>query len=449
MEWKDISVFIGCFAHSTWKTALEISPNMAIGVYNGKILFIENKENLPKLIKQYNLLKERIRYLEDREILIPGFVDCHNHASQFLNSGVGYDVQLLDWLHKYTFPLEKKFEDVQFAKDAYIAAVSTFVRNGTTTACYFATIHTDATLVLCDIAEEIGQRAYVGKVCMDQNEGSSYKEDTKKSLQETERFIETVQKRKYRLITPVVTPRFALSCTEELMKGLAQIADKYDLPIQTHINENKKEIAEVEKMFPNKTYAETYDAMGLLKNKTILAHNIHCPHQDIKLIKKKESSVCHCPNSNTNLQSGMFWARQHLDADIKLGLGTDISGGFSPSIFDIMRDTTGVSNLLSDGTAQKESVSYKEAFRLATLGGSKVLGLDDQIGNFRVGKEFDALLIEVPQQCHQPPGNKENWDRIFSKLFHRGDDRNIKEVYVSGRLIHSCEKSVNAFTHDQ
>ncbi|CAE1294218.1 E3.5.4.3 [Acanthosepion pharaonis] len=304
MEWKDISVFIGCFAHSTWTTALEISPNMVIGVYNGKILFIENKENLPKLIKEYNLLKERIRYLEDREILIPGFVDCHNHASQFLNSGV------------------EKFEDVQFAKDAYIAAVSTFVKNGTTTACYFATIHTDASLLLCDIAEKIGQRAYVGKVCMDQNEGSSYKENTKESLQETERFIETVQKRKYRLITPVVTPRFALSCTEKLMKGLAQIADKYDLPIQTHINENKKEIAEVEKRFPNKTYAETYDAMGLLKNKTILAHNIHCPHQDIKLIKKKESSVCHCPNSNTNLQSGMFWARQHLDADIKLGLGT-------------------------------------------------------------------------------------------------------------------------------
>lgn len=451
MEGTNTTVFIGSFAHSTWDEALKICQDMVIGVHKGKIAFIEKKEKLPCLMQEHNLQENWIRHLGEREILIPGFVDCHNHPSQFYNCGVGYDMQLLDWLVKCTFPLEAKFKDNKFAEKAYNAAVSTLVRNGTTTAAYYATIHTDATLVLCDIVDKIGQRAYVGKVCMDQNDAYDYKETTKESLQETERFIKTVQQRKYRLITPIVSPRFAISCSEELMKGLAHIAQKYDLPIQTHINENKKEIDTVKKLFPNKTYAEVYHSMGLLTKKTILGHNIYCPPQDIALIKKQQSGVCHCPNSNTNLRSGIFHAREHLNAGVKLAIGTDISGGCSVSMFNAMRYTTGISNLVSDGTLQTKPVDYKEAFRLATLGGSKVLGLEEQIGNFQVGKEFDALLVDISQEWNQPLETVDHWTEMFSKLFYIGDDRNIKEVFVSGRSIHSKNKpgSTNKFTFDQ
>ncbi|XP_021344519.1 guanine deaminase-like, partial [Mizuhopecten yessoensis] len=166
------------------------------------------------------------------QFVVPGFVDTHIHASQYSNCGKYLDEDMLSWLHKYTFPTEAKFADPNFATTKYWKVVSRVIKNGTTTASYYATIHTSPTLKLCDILQSIGQRAIVGKVNMDQNCPDNYKEKTTTSVQDTLRYVQEVESRKYTHIKPSITPRFAGNCSMELMRRLGHIAKSHNLHVQ-------------------------------------------------------------------------------------------------------------------------------------------------------------------------------------------------------------------------
>ncbi|XP_070566705.1 guanine deaminase-like isoform X1 [Ptychodera flava] len=434
-------IFRGTFVHATAKEPLEICEDRILGVTDGKIQFIGGADELSSLCTEYNFIAEDVQQLNEGQFLIPGFVDTHFHAPQYPYTGTGMDLQLLGWLEKYAFPVESKYADADFAKRMYDKAVRHSLKWGTTTASYFATIHTEATLELAKVAAKRGQRAFVGKVNMDQNSPKFYIESTEESLRETERFIAELKKLNLPRITPVITPRFSPSCTVELLEGLGKLAKRYDLPIQSHMSESAEECELAVSLFPDyKNDTEVHDRSGLLTDKTYMAHCLCLSDEEIDIVRQRGCGIAHCPSSNTAVRSGMFDVRKMLNAKVKIGLGTDVAGGYQPSILDAIRQAIIVSKLLSlNKPSDYQSIEYREAFMLATLGGSQVLGLDDKIGNFEVGKEFDALLIDVC--CEDSPFDvindlyTDNIEDKVQKFLYLGDDRNIKEVYVCGERV--------------
>jgi len=182
--------------------------------------------------------KVTVLRLKSTQFLLPGLIDTHIHASQFPNAGLGLDLQLLDWLERYTYPTEARLSCTERAKEVYSRCVRTTLSYGTTTACYFATIHTASTQVLGEVCEEIGQRALVGKVCMDRNCPDIYGEDsTEESLAEAEASVSGLLSLKSGLVTPIITPRFSVTCSRSLLTGLGTLATKANLPVQTHLAE--------------------------------------------------------------------------------------------------------------------------------------------------------------------------------------------------------------------
>lgn len=432
----NILVIRGMFAHSTEQDPLVIYPDHVIGVANGKILFFDDANQLEKHVETYGKTNVRIRQLSRGQFVIPGFIDTHIHAPQYPNSGKGLDVGLLEWLEKYTFPTEAKFKDLEFAEHVYEKAVKRVLRNGTTTASYYGTIHTDACLILCDIIEKYGQRAFVGKVNMNQNSPDFYVESSEESFKETERFIDAVIKRKNTRINPIITPRFAVSCDHQLMSSLGKLSHDKDLHIQTHVSETKGEVEWIGNLYPDHDhYVDVYDKAGLLSRKTILAHGIHLSAEERQVIKSRGCGISHCPNSNTSIRSGICDVKQLLDENIHVGLGTDCSGGYSTSMQDAMRCSLHVSNVNSINTGKKP-VSHREAFMIATLGGAKVLDLADTIGSFGVGKKFDALVVDVTVEGSQIDLFEEDTlDDIFQKFIYLGNEQNFTEIYVDGEDV--------------
>uniref|UniRef100_A0A0A1WM49 Guanine deaminase n=2 Tax=Zeugodacus cucurbitae TaxID=28588 RepID=A0A0A1WM49_ZEUCU len=270
----------------------------------------------------------------------------------------------------------------------------------------------------------------------------------------TEEFVKEIQKLETDLVKPTITPRFALSCSKELMNKLGEIAHKNDLHIQSHISESLSEIDFVKSLY-NTSYAEAYDNAGLLTPKTVMAHAVHLEDEEITLFGKRGTSVAHCPASNTMLSSGFCDVLRLIKNGIKVGLGTDVSGGNSMSIQDAILRALDVSHHLEFVKKQDikgsgrlvtqdhtyQPLNYKQAIFLATLGGAEALAMGDITGNFVVGKYFDALIVDTskyPLHNYQPSDSKAadlNLLEMVQKFIYVGDDRNISRVYVSGNQI--------------
>lgn len=424
---------------------MEILENYILGVSStGKIEFFEEEDQQEKAAKEWGFNVLDIKQLKKDEFFIPGLVDTHIHAAQYSFTGSAIDKPLLNWLKDYTFPTEAKYENEEFARNIYSKVVSRTLKNGTTTACYFATIHTDSSLILADIANYFGQRAFVGKVCMDKNEiYPEYKEDTSTCLAETKRFVKKLLDKKYPRVNPIITPRFALSCTEKLMSELSNIAADWDIPIQSHISEAKEEVLSVKAMYPHReNYSKVYESNKLLTRKTVMAHGCLLSNEELDIFKVNGAAISHCPNSNISICSGLLNVRNVLKRKVKLGLGTDVAGGYSASMLDAIRRTMDTSKILFIQDPSVEVLTFQEVFRLATLGGSQALGLDDMIGNFEVGKEFDALLIS-PGKSSSPFDvfEDDTKEDVIQKFLYLGDDRNITEVYVAGNIISLADLS--------
>ncbi|KAK5910331.1 hypothetical protein CesoFtcFv8_004175 [Champsocephalus esox] len=430
-------VYRGTFIHSTQQTPLQILEDEVLGVdTDGKIAFIGKAAELDSLSQTFGFSPSEVIQLAQHEFFMPGLVDTHIHAPQYSYAGTALDMPLLEWLNKYTFPVESRFKDLEFAQQVYSQVVKRTLRNGTTTACYFATIHTDASLLLAQIANDFGQRALVGKVCMDRNNSvKHYKETNQESQDETCRFIAELLNKKYPLVRPVVTPRFALSCTGALMGQLGAIAKNNNLHIQSHISENVEEVKLVKELFPEyKSYTDVYHKHNLLTDKTVMAHGCYLSDEELALFRQTGASLSHCPNSNISLCSGMLNVRNVLKHNVKLGLGTDVAGGYSASMLDAVRRTLDTSKVLTIQDPEYDTLTFEEVFRLATLGGSQALSLDDRTGNFEVGKDFDALRVNVAAADGPIDLIKiEEPKIILEKFLNLGDDRNIVEVFVAGR----------------
>ncbi|XP_029776775.1 guanine deaminase [Suricata suricatta] len=443
-------IFRGTFIHSTWTNPMEVLRDHLLGVSDsGKIVFLEEASQQEKLAKEWCFRPCEVRELSSYEFFMPGLVDTHIHAAQYSFAGSNVDLPLLDWLTKYTFPVEHKFQNLDFAEEVYTKVVRRTLKNGTTTACYFGTIHTDASLLLAEITDKFGQRAFVGKVCMDMNDTvPEYKETTEGSMEETERFVSRMLQKNYSRVKPIVSPRFSLSCSETLLGKLGNLAKTHNLHIQSHVSENLSEVAAVKNLFPDyKNYADVYDRNNLLTDKTVMAHGCYLSAEELQVFQERGVALSHCPNSNLSISSGFLNVLEVMKHKVKIGLGTDVAGGYSASMLDAIRKAVMVSNILLINKINEKNLTLKEAFRLATLGGSQALGLDKEIGNFEVGKEFDALLIN-PKASDSPidlfSGDfvGDSFEAIIQKFLYVGDDRNIEEVYVGGKQVVPFSSSV-------
>lgn len=366
-------------------------------------------------------------------LIIPGMTDLHLHAPQYAYRGTGMDLELLEWLNTITFPQEARYKDLDYAQKAYSIFAEDMKKSPTTRACIFGTMHVPATELLMDLMEETGLKTMVGKVNMDRNGVPELQEESaEKSARDTIQWIEdTISK--YENVRPILTPRFTPSCTDELMQKLSDIQKKYKLPMQSHLSENLGEIAWVQELCPNtKFYGEAYEQFDMFGGEcpTIMAHCVHSPDEEIALMKEKGVYIAHCAQSNTNLSSGIAPVRRYLDAGLRVGLGTDIAGGASLSLFRVIVDSIQVSKLrwrLVDDT--QKPLTFEETFYMATEGGGSFFG---KVGNFKEGYEFDALVLDDTNLPH--PQELSARHRL-ERLIYLSDDRNITGKYVSGKKI--------------
>eukprot|EP01133_Synstelium_polycarpum_P011491 gene11491-13403_t len=439
---KIVKVFRGTVIHSIELNSIQILKDSVLGVNeSGRIGFFKSsvgQDEFTQIKSSWDIKDSQVVEMGEKRFLIPGFIDTHAHAPQYHNAGTGTDLPLLKWLEKYTFPTESKFRDIDFAKNVYSKVVNRMIKNGTTTCCYYATIHLPASLLLAQIVSNAGQRAFIGKVCMDRHSPDHYIEDSQQSLDDTRSFVDTILSTGNELVKPIITPRFAPSCTNQLMTGLGKLAREKNTLIQSHISENTDEVLWVKELYPeHESYTDVYKHFDMLNERTIMAHAIHLSEKELSSFKECKAGISHCPVSNFTLASGAMNVRDVLDNDIKLGLGTDVSGGYSASMLSVIRDTVKCSAAIYfHRDLNHKPVSFEEAFYLATVGGSKVVGLEDKIGNFVVGKDFDAQIIDPsvengPFDIFTDDSPKD----IFQKFIFLGDDRNVANVYVKGRQV--------------
>lgn len=445
--------FHGTVIHSRSLTELEVLENCFVLVDKaGKIQTLQadvHPQQINAIVSDHGYAPDvfPVKYLRRGEFLCPGFIDTHNHAPQWAQRGLGIRGEsLLDWLNKVTFAHEAKFKDVEYARRMYASCVAGFLQQGVTTASYYGSHHGEATRILADVCFNQGQRALIGKCTMNRNAPEWYRDSSvADSLQETRQLIQHMQELdpQSHLVKPIITPRFAISCEPDLLQGLGDIAKEHaGLPIQTHFNEAQQEIQYTRQLFPQfRTEAELYRKYGLLNERTILAHCIFLEEEEICTLRDLRCGVSHCPISNTTMQEFMVApVREYLRRGIKVGLGTDSGGGYSSSMLDAMKQAFIVSNarhMLSNG--QDAPLSLAEGFFLATLGGAQVCGMEDRIGSFAVGKEFDALEIHTVELDRpgvmSPVEEEDSILDIFEKFLMTGDDRNIVKVYVRGRSV--------------
>ncbi len=370
-----------------------------------------------------------VRDFGDR-LIIPGFVDLHLHAPQYAFRGLGMDMELLEWLEKRAFPEEEKYADLGYAEAAYRLFAGDLKKSATTRACVFATVHREATELLMDRLEESGLVTYVGKVSMDRNCPDALCEDTAEALADCERWLAEVRE-KYLRTRPIATPRFVPSCSDDLLSGLGGIVHREGLPVQSHLSENRDEIAWVKELCPwSVDYGDVYEHFDLFggENPTVMAHGVWLEEREIERMAARGVFLAHCPESNMNLSSGIASIRTYLGRGMQVGLGSDVAGGSSLSLFRAMRQAIQVSKLyrrLVDETA--EPLSASEAFYLATKGGGAFFG---QVGCFEPGYEMDAVVLD--DEKFRRPEMLSVGERLESMLY-LDKPPNIIAKYVAGR----------------
>ena len=421
MDSENPSKFIikGTFIDTITKDELRIRKGYIL-VDNG-LMKEFSEENPGKSLKLFDYTDK---------LIIPGISDLHLHAPQYPNLGLGLDLELLDWLDTYTFPEESKFKDAEYAKKNYQVFVDDLTKSATTRASIFATLHTDNTLLLMDLLEQKKICAYVGKVGMDRNCPDFYIE--KNGKEETVRFIEECQKRNYKFVKPIITPRFTISCTDEYMQFMGEIAKKYNIPVQSHLSENLSEIDFVKKLRPNdKFYGESYDKNGLFGKevKTIMAHCVHCTKEEEELIKNNGVYIAHCPTSNSNICSGICPTGKYLRRGYNIGLGSDISGGHTLDMFEVMRHTIQMSKIhLRYIDLNERPLTLPETLYMATNKGGSFFG---KVGVFEKDYEFDALVLDESEIPTVRVYNEK--ERLERFIYHKNGK--IESKFIKGNKL--------------
>ncbi len=385
-------------------------------------------ENLPQEFSTLPL------YDYSGKLIIPGLVDLHTHAPQYAFCGLGMDKELLEWLESYAFTEEAKYSNLDYAQKAYEIFCDKLLHSVTTRACIFATVHKEATTLLMDSLERSGLVSFVGKVNMDRNcppdlcESSAHQ-----SITDTKCWLDEIST-KYQNTYPILTPRFTPSCTDELMQGLSVLQQQYDVPVQSHLSENPDEISWVKELCPDtKNYADAYAQFGLFGGsaKTVMAHCVYCDDDEMDMMNQNGVFVAHCPASNSNIASGIAPIRRYLDSGLKVGIGSDVAGGNTLSLFSTIVEAIKVSKLYYRlVNKDAKPLKFTEAFYMATKGGGEFFG---KVGSFESGFEFDAVIIDDSVLPH--PQSLSVSERLERCVYQSGDLSGLTAKFVRGKKV--------------
>ena len=410
----------GTIVHTPTKDVFDCHPDSYLISEDGKVTGIF--QELPEKYKNVPVLDY------GNSLILPGLCDMHVHAPQFVYRGLGIDLQLMEWLDRYAFPTEARFADLSYARIYYEAFADALAKNGTTRAVIFGTLHAPATALLMEILEKKKIGAYVGKINMDTLSPDYLCETPEQSLADTRKWIEDT-KDQFRFVKPAVTPRFIPTCSTSVLEGLGKLAQEFDLPVHSHISEDLGEMSIVRDRYPQyDNDGDVYDHFGLLTSHTVMAHFIYPTLHEMELIKERGVTIAHCPQSNGNVAAGIPPIRQMLDLGVKVGLGSDIAGGYSVSIFRAMSEAVYLSKLQWLRSEKKDSfLSVPESFYLGTKGGGQFFG---KVGSFESGYEMDAIVIDDRSLC--VPANRLSTEERVERVIHLADDRNIIARFVSG-----------------
>ena len=374
-------------------------------------------------------------------VVMPGLVDMHLHLPQIPNAGLGAGFDLLTWLERYIFPIEQAF-DRAVAEVQVPEALKALARAGTTAIAAYAALWPESTDTCFAAAEAHGIRAVIGKVMMDRltyDEEIAPERILETSLQQSAELCEKWHGRDGGRLRYAFTPRFAVSCTEELLRESAQLAAGYGAYWQTHLSEDSGEIVEVKRLFPEATdYLDVYDRAGGLSDRAILAHAIHLSDREVARLAESGATVAHCPASNLFLSSGLMPAARYVSAGIPVGLGSDLAAGPELSIFSVMRAaaTTQRVLVLNGQVEPDEELGPFDWLRLGTMGGAEALGIGDEIGSLEKGKEADLIVVD-PAMTAPLPGlpEPETAEELLSRLIFRGHPDMVRGAWVRGRLL--------------
>lgn len=384
-------------------------------------------EKIPEEYKGFQLLDY------SGQLIIPGLCDLHVHAPQYSYRGLGMDMELLEWLDTYAFPEETKYADMDYAAEAYSYFVHDLKYSGTTRFCAFATIHEAATLQLMQMLEKSGLRGYVGKVNMDRNSPDYYCErSAEASVKATASWLEQAEQC-CQNVQPVITPRFTPSCSDRLMQKLGELAAAKNLRIQSHLSENISEIDWVKELCPwSDNYIDTYVKAGLTApgRPSLMAHCVYSDAKELQVMKANDVFAVHCPQCNMNIASGIAPVRRWLDMGVKMGLGTDVAGGSTLSIFRTMMEARQVSKLVWRLTDQSlQPLTLEEIFWMGTKGGGSFFG---SVGSFEPGYEADALVLDESRMLHpQALDVRQRLERYICL----SESQDIQHKFVAGNCI--------------
>ncbi len=380
-------------------------------------------------------LRDAIEVVDYRgRLIMPGFIDTHLHYAQ-TDIIASHGEQLLDWLERYTFPMEDRFSDSAVARETADFFIQELLRNGTTSALVFATVHVQSVDAVFEAALAQGMRLISGKVMMDRNAPDYLCDSAQQSYDDSRALIEKWHGHERLLYA--VTPRFAPTSSERQLHLAQQLLNEFpDVYLQSHVAENKSEVEWVKSLFPwSRSYLDVYDHFGLLGDRSLYAHCIYLDDDDRHRLVSSGTSVAFCPSSNLFLGSGLFDMQAARDHGLMLSLGSDVGAGSSFSLLRTAADGYRVCQLGGF------NLSPLQAFYLLTLGAARALYLEHELGNFEVGKEADFVVIDwqpTPLMRRRMARSESLEDRLFVLML-LGDERNILATHILGECRYRRE----------
>ena len=376
------------------------------------------EDGIIRLIRPYDSTRDADSEQALDSVLIPGLIDLHTHLSQYWMRA-SYQPSLLPWLSQHIFPAEAKSQDPDYARAVSTAFFQALFASGTTTAVIYTAPFKQACEIALETALHLGARALIGMTMMDTNSPAYLMQQTAQALDDSFDLFERYNSRDSRL-NYIFSPRFALSCSADLMKQTGYFARQHNAYIQSHLSENKDEVTRVKELFGKSSYTQVYKDFGLLGPKTIMGHAIHLSDEEMDILASTDTAIAHCPESNFFLKSGEFPFAALLDKGLRIGLASDVAAGNSLNMWKQAK--------LASYRQSSLSLSPQRLFWHLTLGAAEALGWQERIGSLQPGKEADLCLIKL--SAHYDVD-----EHLLSKLIYLSDEFPISKTIIQGNTV--------------
>ena len=413
-------------------------------IAGGRIAEVGDYETLSKKPRDHE-----VHWIDSsRNVILPGLIDLHSHLPQYPAVARG-ESDLLPWLRQHIFPLERDFTGPK-CRAGIARFFQALASNGTTTAGVYSAIFEDSCHAAFEAARDLGIRALIGKVMMDVGSYGSHqpRKVVSISLHESERLCREWHGADDGRLEYAFSPRFAVSCSDKLMRGAAELAHEHGAYLQTHLAESREEINRVKHLFMSASdYTDVYDSCGMLGAKTLLGHCIHLSERELDVIAERGCAIAHCPSANLFLGSGIMPLESRLARGIPVGLGSDVAAGPELNLWRVMRAAVESQKARSFYEETGPLPGPVEALHMATAGGARALGKLGMLGALEVGYDADLVVMDIaellPYREDISLRDDLGPEDVVSLAVYRGGRHAVVSTYVRGRKIHQAESQRN------